>query len=87
MRSNQLRLWLSSVAYVLLSELRRVGLQGTELARAQCSTIRNKLLKIGALVSVTVRRVWIRLASGYPYKALFAEILANLGRVYAPIRV
>jgi len=87
MRSNQLRLWFSSVAYVLLSALRRVALQGTELAHAQCATIRNKLLKIGALVSVTVRRVWIRFASGYPYKALFAEILANVRRAYAPIRV
>jgi hypothetical protein len=86
LRSNQLRLWLSSVAYVLLSELRRVGLKGTELARAQCSTIRNKLLKIGALVSVTVRRVWVRFASAYPYKALFAEILANVRRAYYPIR-
>ena len=86
MRSNQLRLWLSSVAYVLLSELRRVGLQGTELARAQCSTIRNKLLKIGALVSVTVRRVWIRFASGYPYKALLAEILNNVRAAYYPLQ-
>jgi len=71
---------------VLLSELRRVGLQGTELARAQCSTIRNRLLKIGALVSVTVRRVWIRFASAYPYKAVFAEILANVRRAYYPLR-
>jgi len=86
LRSNQLRLFFSSVAYVLLSELRRVGLQGTELARAQCSTIRNKLLKIGALISVTVRRVWIRFASAYPYKAVFAEILANVRRAYYPLR-
>jgi hypothetical protein len=86
LRSNQLRLWFSSVAYVLMSELRRVGLKGTELERAQCSTIRNKLLKIGALVSVTVRRVWVRFASGYPFKVLFAQILANLRRAYDPIR-
>ena len=86
-RSNQLRLWFSSVAYVLLSELRRLGLKGTELERAQCSTIRNKLLKIGALVCVSVRRVWLRLASGYPYKELLASILANLKRAYQPIRV
>jgi hypothetical protein len=86
-RSNQLRLWFSSVAYVLLSELRRLGLKGTELERAQCSTTRNKLLKIGALVCVSVRRVWLRLASGYPYKELLANILANLKRAYQPIRV
>lgn len=87
LRSNQLRLWLSSVAYVLLSELRRVGLKGTELERAQCSTIRNKLLKIGALVRVSARRVWVRCASGYPYKKLVATILANLQQAYQPIRV
>ena len=87
LRSNQLRLYFSSVAYVLLSELRRVGLHGTEFARAQCSTIRNKLLKIGALVTVTVRRVWVRFASAYPYKAAFVEILANVHRAYYPLRV
>ena len=74
------------MAYVLLNELRRVGLKGTELARAQCATIRTRLLKVGALVSVSVRRVWVRFASAYPYKALFAEILANLRRAYAPLR-
>ncbi len=87
MRSNQLRLWFSSVAYLLMSELRRIGLKGTELEHAQCSTIRTKLLKIGAVVSISVRRVWVRLASGYPYKDLLATILANLQRSYRPIRV
>lgn len=81
-RANQLRLWFSSVAYILLSELRRLGLQGTELEHAQCTTIRNKLLKIGALVRITVRRVWIRFASGYPYKALVTKILENLRAAY-----
>jgi len=57
LRSNQLRLWLSSVAYVLMNEIRRLGLAGTEMEQAQCSTIRLKLLKIGAQVQVTVRRV------------------------------
>jgi hypothetical protein len=78
MRSNQLRLYFSSLAYILLHHVRRVGLQGTELARAQCGTIRLKLLKIGALISVSVRRVRFRLASGYPYAELFAQVLANL---------
>jgi Transposase DDE domain group 1 len=71
LRSNQLRLYFSSIAYVLLQMLRRLGLEGTELAKAQCSTIRLKLLKIGALVRITVRKVWISLAGGYPYVALF----------------
>jgi hypothetical protein len=85
--ANQLRLWMPSVAYLLLSELRRVGLKGTELARAQCSTIRNKLLKIGATVSLSVRRVWLRCASGYPYQRLFATVLANLQAHYTPLRI
>ena len=78
MRANQLRLYLSAAAYVLMHGLRRLGLPGTELARAQCSTIRNKLLKIGAQVRVTVRKVWIALASGYPYLDLFRTIHGQL---------
>lgn len=78
MRSNQLRLYFSSFAYVLLQYLRRVGLRGTELARAQCGTIRLKLLKIGALLSVSVRRVRLRMASGYPHADLFWQVLGNL---------
>jgi Transposase DDE domain group 1 len=57
LKSNQVRLWFSSVAYVLLNELRRLGLAGTYLAQARCDTMRIKLLKIGAQVKVTVRRV------------------------------
>jgi hypothetical protein len=78
MRANQLRLWLSSVAYVLLQTLREHGLHDTPLAQAQCDTIRLKLLKIGALVRVTVRRVWFSLAESYPYQALFARVFENL---------
>ncbi|MGH1484388.1 MAG: IS1380 family transposase [Geminicoccales bacterium] len=66
MRANQLRLWFSSMAYVLLCALRRLALHGTDLARATCGTIRDKLLKIGALVRISVRRVLIQMASGYP---------------------
>jgi Transposase DDE domain group 1 len=76
--SNQVRLWFSSVAYVLLNALRRLGLANTELAQARCDTIRTKLLKIGAQVKVTVRRVWVHLASSYPYSALFAQIVGQL---------
>ena len=78
MRANQLRLWLSSVAYLLMSALRRLGLAGTAWAGAQCDTIRLKLLKIGAQVQVTVRKVWLSLSEAYPYQALFAAVYKNL---------
>lgn len=83
--SNQLRLWFSSVAYILLNELRRLGLQGTELARARCDTIRTKLLKIGAQIRVTVRRVWVHLASSYPYATLWTQIVGNLRTGPSPV--
>jgi hypothetical protein len=78
LRSNQLRLYFSSVAYVLLQMLRHLGLQGTELAKAQCATIRLKVLKIGALVRISVRKVWVSLAGGYPYVALFHQVYEKL---------
>jgi hypothetical protein len=78
MRANQLRLYLSAAAYVLMHGLRRLGLVGTELGRAQCVTIRNRLLKIGAQVRITVRKVWISLASGYPGVELFGVIHRRL---------
>ena len=71
MRANQLRLWFASMAYTLLSALRRRALAATELARATCGTIRAKLLKIGALVTVSVRRVRVAMASACPYAAVF----------------
>ena len=84
MRANQLRLWLSSAAYVLVQALRQYGLQETPLAKARCDTIRLKLLKIGALVRVTVRRVWFALASSCPYQAVFAQVFDNLCRWKLP---
>jgi hypothetical protein len=81
MRANQLRLWFSSVAYVLLSDLRRLGLAGTAWAGAQCDTIRLKLLKIGAQVQVSVRKVWLSLSEAYPYQAIFAAVYKNLRRL------
>jgi hypothetical protein len=78
LRSNQLRLYFPSVAYVLLQMLRHLGLAGTELAKAQCVTIRLKLLKIGALVRISVRKVWVSLAGGYPYVALFRQVHEKL---------
>jgi len=84
MRANQLRLWFSSFAYVLMSELRRIGLKGTEMEHAQSGTIRTKLLKIGAQVKISVRRVLIAMASGCPYARIFEQALANLKQM-API--
>ena len=78
LRSNQIRLYFSSVAYVLMQALRRLGLQGTEMAQAQCSTLRLKLLKIGALIRITVRKVWVSMASGYPYAERFRQVYARL---------
>ncbi len=85
MRANQLRLWMSSVAYMLLVALRQFGLQGTAMSHARCDTIRLKLLKIGALVRTTVRRVWISLSESCPYQRLFAQAFENLQRWRPPL--
>ena len=84
MRANQIRLFFSSMAYVLLEALRRLGLSGTEMAGAQCQTIRLKLLKIGALVRVTVRKVWVSLASSCPYAELFRRVHERLSGLSPP---
>ena len=84
MRSNQIRLYFSSIAYLLMEALRRLGLKETELAQAQATTIRLKVLKIGALIRVTVRKVWIALAGGYPYAELWARIWGQLQQL--PVR-
>lgn len=68
MRANQLRLWFASMAYVLLSALRRIGLRFTQFAQASCGTIRLKLLKIGARVTLSVRRIKVAMASAYPWR-------------------
>ncbi len=83
MRSNQLRLYFSSFAYILMHALRRLGLEGTELAKAQCDTIRLKLFKIGAQIQVTVRKVWISFSESYPYLKLFQQVLARLQQIAA----
>ncbi len=82
MRANQVRLYYASVAYMLMSSLHRIGLKGTEMEKAQCGTIRVKLLKIGALIKVSVRRVYVALSSGFPQQELFHQVLANI-RGYA----
>jgi hypothetical protein len=78
MRANQLRLWFASMAYVLLCALRRIALQHTKFAKATCGTIRLKLLKIGALVRTSVRRIKFAMASGCPYQRDFARAHAQL---------
>jgi hypothetical protein len=78
LHSNQLRLYLSAMAYVLLHGLRRLGLKGTGWARLQVGTIRLRLLKIGAQVRITARKIWVSLASGFPWRTMFAQIWANL---------
>jgi hypothetical protein len=78
MRANQLRLWWSAMAYTMLQAIRHFGLRGTELARAQAGTIRLRLLKVGAIVRLSTRRVVISFASAYPLQALFGRVLASL---------
>jgi Transposase DDE domain group 1 len=78
MRANQLRLWFASFAYVLLCALRRIGLKHTQFARATCDTLRLKLLKIGALVRISVRRIKFAMASACPYQHEYALAHAQL---------
>ena len=80
MRANQLRLWFASMAYVLLCALRRIGLAHTQFAEATCGTIRLKLLKLGALVRVSVRRIKVAMASACPWQDAFELAHARLHR-------
>lgn len=84
LRANQLRLWFSTLAYLVLAVLREQGLKGTELATARCDTLRTKLLKIGAVVTVTWRKIWLRLSSACPFQTLFEQALANLREWRSP---
>ena len=78
LRANQLRLWFSTLAYLLMNQLRQLGLAGTELARASCGTIRTRLLKVGVLVRVSVRRIVASMSSAFPLHSLFALALGRL---------
>ena len=82
MQANQLRLWFASMAYVLLSELRRIALRHTQFADATCGTIRLKLLKISALVRRSVRRIKFAMASGFPWQTEFALAYLYLQRAF-----
>jgi len=84
MRANQLRLYEAAAAYLLIHALRRLGLAETPLAQAQAPTIRQKLLKIGAQIRVTTRRVWLSWSQAWPYQELFERVYENLIRL-APL--
>ena len=77
-RANELRLWFSSIAYTLMNALRRLGLKNTKMAKARCDTIRLKLLKIGARVCITVRKVWVSMSESCPYRRIFRQVFHNL---------
>ena len=87
MRANQLRLSFSTMAYVLLRSLREFGLKGTPLEKAQADTIRLRLLKIGATIRVTVRKVWIALSEAYPWRDLFGQVYDQLTEWRQPVPI
>jgi hypothetical protein len=87
LRANQVRLYLSTVAYVLLRALREFGLRDTEMAQAQVPTMRTKLFKIGGLLRMSVRRVTVALSEAYPFQELFGRVWANLRALTASARL
>jgi hypothetical protein len=78
LRANQLRLYLSAAAYILLSGLRRLALAGTAWARSQCQTIRLQLLRVGAQVRISARKVWVSMANSYPHWRTFQHAYIQL---------
>jgi Transposase DDE domain group 1 len=84
MRANQVRLLLSAVAYIVLRALRQFGLAETELAHAQCDTVRLKVLKLGAVVRISVRRVYVSLSESYPFRAIFLRVYETLRGLMVP---
>jgi hypothetical protein len=78
MQANQLRIYFAAIAYLLVDGLRRLALRGTDMATAQAATIRLRLLKIGALLRITARRIWISMAASYPHQQLFHYAWAAL---------
>ena len=84
MRANQLRLYLSTVAYIVMRAFREYWLKETEMANAQCDTIRLKLLKIGAVIRVSVRRVVVSLSEAYAFRGLFERVWQRLRELVPP---
>ncbi len=85
LRANQVRLYMSTVAYIVMRALREFGLQGTEMAQAQCSTIRVKLLKLGAVIRVTVRRVAVSFSEAFAFRDVFMKAWQNLRDLAIPL--
>jgi hypothetical protein len=85
LRANQVRLYMSTVAYIVMRALREFGLQGTEMAQAQCNTIRVKLLKLGAVIRVSVRRVVVSLSEAFPFRDVFIKVWDNLRALTGPV--
>ena len=81
---NQLRLWFASIAYVLINTLREKCLVNTEFKDATVETIRTKLLKLGAVITINKRQILIAISSAYPYKQIFAKIYKGLSRLPCP---
>jgi hypothetical protein len=84
MRANQLRLWFSAFAYILMRRLRSLALEGTRMAKATCGTIRRHLLKIAAQIKISVRRVKISLPNACPYQDLFLKAWEALSQLPRP---
>ena len=82
---GRVRLYFASFAYVLMQALRRLGLAGTELARAQCGTIREKVLNVGALIRISVRKVWLSMPESYPRAGLLRTILRVWRRFHCAV--
>jgi len=81
MRANQIRLYMSSIAYTIMNLFREKVLKDTKLENAQCGTIRTKLLKIGAVIKVTVRKIWIEMNENYPYQELYSIIKSKINKL------
>jgi hypothetical protein len=84
LRANQVRLYMSTVAYIVMRALREFGLKGTALAQAQCNTIRVRLLKMGAVIRITVRRVVLSLSEAFAFRDVFIQAWQNLRDLVMP---
>ena len=82
--ANELRMYFSAAGYVLMNAVRILGLFGTGMESAQCFTIRTKLLKIGAQIRVTARKIWISWAENYPFRRIFMQVLGNIRKIPLP---
>lgn len=82
--ANQMRVTLAAAAYVLMDDVRRIGCKGSEFAACEVATLRTKLIKVGARITISVRRFVAHCSSSYPYQDAFAQIARNLMRSAMP---